>query len=101
MFVGNWAWKYSLIHYVAPKQAEHFCGTLVKNEYQFFYLSPFNPANVVIQNAQQTISFRSEPLKSDIDMSTLQLNQPICVSYIDAEKSIFVLNNFIVSVNQK
>lgn len=78
---------------IFEKDSKHICGTLLKNEYQFFHRSLLNSPNIIIQMNDEKIEFRSKN-------TDLPLNSQVCVNYVESDDSIWFFHDYVLSIKQ-
>lgn len=78
---------------IFKKDSSQICGTLVKNDYQFFNRSIINPPNVAIEAAGELKEFRTYN-------THLPLGDQVCVNYVKGDDTIWFFDDYVLSIHK-
>lgn len=83
----------SLVGSIFKDNIHQVCGTLLKNDFEFFDRLIFNPPNTLIQKDTQILEFRSFS-------TNIPINSQVCVNYIESDNTIWLFNDYVLDIEQ-
>lgn len=83
----------SLVGFIFKDNTEQVCGTLIKNDFEFFDRFIVNKPNTLIQKDNQTLEFRSF-------VTNIPLNSKVCITYIESDNRIWFYNDYVLDIQE-